>query len=168
MVASCEASLPVVLHEVQRTAVKGFQPFFFLGAHPNSLFYVPLFRGHIIVYHEVFKGCGSEAITRCTKRAGFNSRSSSIGLSFAAMFDILKMCSLIPWGPPVYFSVTSCFNSWVAYIFEEPVNWLFILARYSPTVAHSPIEPMIAFSIVFFTKARHFLLAFTHFWLSIE
>ena len=35
----------------------------------------------------------------------------------------------------------AAFISWVAYVFEEPVNWLFILSRYSVTVSHSMIEP---------------------------
>src|SRR3954462_4478675 len=111
-----------------------------------------------------FSNCwGREAMTRCTRRAGLSSRSASMGFNLAAMLDILKMCSLMPYGPPVYFYVTSYFSSWVAYIFEEPVNWLFIFPRYSPTEAHSSIEPTIAFSIVFLTKAKHFLFAFTHF-----
>ena len=51
---------------------------------------------------------------------------------------------------PEWLSVTSYFISWVAYVFEEPVNWPFILSRYSVTVSHSRIEPTIAGSIVFF------------------
>ena len=51
----------------------------------------------------------------------------------------------------------------MAYVFEEPVNWLFILSRYSVTVSHSGIEPTIAGSIMFFITAKHFLFAVTHF-----
>jgi hypothetical protein len=70
------------------------------------------------------------------------------------------MCSLMP--PPVYLSDTKCLIRWVAYVFEEPVYWFFIFERYSETVAQSVIEPMMEGSIVFFTTAKHFLLAGYH------
>ena len=48
-------------------------------------------------------------------------------------------------------------------IFEEPVKWFFIFSRYSAAVSHSPIEPKMLGSIVFFITATHFLLALFHY-----
>ena len=52
---------------------------------------------------------------------------------------------------------------YVAYVFEEPVNWFFIFSKYSAAESHSPIEPKMLGSIVFFIIATHFLFALFHF-----
>jgi hypothetical protein len=77
-------------------------------------------------------------------QAGLSSRSASMDLSLVAMLLILRMFSLMPCPPLVYFSVTSCFSSLIAYIFEEPVNWLFIFSStplWSHTLQLSPQWP---------------------------
>jgi hypothetical protein len=64
--------------------------------------------------------------------------------------------------------LTSFFSIRVAYVFEEPVNRLFILSSNSVAKAQPSIELISEGSIVFFIKAMHFLLAVIHFLLAID
>ena len=56
MVALSEIPFLVVLDKVQGTSILSFEPLLFLSTHGDGLFYVPFFRGHIVIDNK-FSNC---------------------------------------------------------------------------------------------------------------